>query len=89
MKVIGQPENYSEMLERIFACTLATGVLCTVSLAIVLPQVKAFLDSVSTDAELGPLKRLKALYVLLPAALAIVSRVIKLHNRISPCANVR
>ena len=89
MKIIAQPESYSDMLERIFATTLVTGIMCTLILAGSSPAVKALLDSVKTEAEIGPVKNLKALYVLLPIAIAVISRALRLHDRISDILRIR
>jgi TIR domain len=83
MKVIGQPENYSDVLERVFVTTLITGFGCTFVLGLASPEVKIILDSINTDTELGPIKGLKLLYVAIHALLALFSRVIKLHDRVS------
>jgi hypothetical protein len=89
MKVIGQPENYSDILVRIFVCTLVTGVICTAALGLVLPEVKRLLDSAATDAELGPFKNLGAAYVAIPFAFALASRIVKLHDRVSNLLRLR
>ncbi|MGD9850425.1 MAG: toll/interleukin-1 receptor domain-containing protein [Nitrospirales bacterium] len=89
MKVIGQPENYSEMLERIFIMTLVVGFCCTVFLGIGSPDVKRVLDSIGTEAELGPIKGLKLLYVAIPLFIALISRAIKLHDRVSDILRLR
>jgi len=89
MKIIGQPESYSEMLERIFATTLATGFLCTVFLAQGSPAVHDLVNRISASADIGPLKGVKALYVLIPLGIAIFARVIKLHDKISDIFRIR
>jgi len=89
MKLIGQPESYSDMLERIFVATLATGLACTVLLAQASPAFRNFLNSLSTTADVGPLKGVKALYVLVPLVLAVASRAIRLHDKISDVFRLR
>jgi TIR domain len=89
MKVIGQPETYSDVLERVFVTTLFTGFVCTFVLGQASPEVKRILDSINTDTELGPIKGLKLLYVAIPALLALFSRVIKLHDRVSDLLRLR
>lgn len=89
MKVIAQPESYSDMLERIFAMTVVSGFVCTVILASASPAVRAMLDSIKTEAEIGPIKGLKSLYVLIPIAIALVSRVVRLHDRLSDLLHLR
>jgi hypothetical protein len=41
------------------------------------------------DAELGPVKGLKLLYVVVPELVAILSRFIKLHDRVSDVLGLR
>ena len=89
MKILGQPDSYSDMLEPIFAISVATGVICTVVLADASPALKDFLNSFKMEAEIGPLKGIKALYVLIPLVVALFSRVIKLHDLISDLLRIR
>jgi hypothetical protein len=58
-------------------------------LAYASPAVKAFLDSVSDEAAIGPLKGLKALYVLIPLIIGLVSRILRLHDKISDILRIR
>lgn len=89
MKVIAQPESYSDMLERIFVVTVATGIICTLILASASPDVKALLDSITTETDVGPIKGLKALYVLVPIAVSMIFRIVRLHDWISDRLRIR
>ncbi len=89
MKIIAQPESYSDMLERVFATTVVTGIVCTLILASASPVVKSLLGSIQTETEIGPVKGLKVLYVLPPIALALISRIIRLHDKISDLLRIR
>jgi hypothetical protein len=89
MKIIGQPADYSEILQRIFWFSIATGLFSTAMLAKTSPAVQTFLDSIATEADLGPIKSIKVLYLLIPSAIAVVSRMIKLHDRISDLFRIR
>jgi hypothetical protein len=89
MKIIGQPDSYSEMLERIFATTLATGFLCTLLLAQSSPAFHALIQSILTKADLGPIKNISALYILIPLGIATFARVILLHDKISDLLQLR
>jgi hypothetical protein len=89
MKIFGQPENYSDMLERIFIFSLGVGVFCVLELSFYSPSVKNILDSISIETDIGLVKGLKALYVVVPLIVAIISRVIKLHDRISDIFLIR
>jgi hypothetical protein len=89
MKIIGQPESYSDMLERIFSTTLISGILCTLLLAQASPAFHALIQSVSTQADLGPIKNLKAFYILIPLGVAFIARVILLHDKISDMLRLR
>lgn len=89
MTLIGQPETYSDVLSRVFTTTLVTGVACSVALAHSSADFKTLFDSVPFDADIGPVKGLKVLYVLLPGGVAVLSRVVKLHDRISDLLGLR
>lgn len=89
MKVIAQPESYSDMLERVFVTTVVSGVTCTLILASASPAVKALLDSVQTETEIGPIKGIKTLYVLIPIVIAVISRIVFLHDRLSDLFHIR
>ncbi len=89
MKIFGQPESYSDMLERIFVFTLGTGVICVFWLSASSPAVKDILDSISMETDIGMVKGVKALYVLIPVTVAIFSRIIRLHDKISDLFSIR
>ncbi len=89
MKIIGQPESYSDMLERIFSTTLVSGLLCTVILAQASPAFHALIRSVSTQADIGPIKNIKAFYILIPLGVAFFTRVILLHDKLSDILRLR
>lgn len=89
MKAIAQPDSYSDMLERIFVTTVVTGVVCTVLLATASPPAKALLDSVKAEADLGFIKISKPLYVGVPLFVAVLSRIVRLRDRISDLLRIR
>jgi hypothetical protein len=89
MKLVGQPENYSELLERVFVATTVTGLICTAALSASSPEVRAFLSSVNVEAEFGPIKKLKLLYLGIPLVVALLSRIFKLHDRLSDILRLR
>ena len=83
MKIFGQPESYSDILQRVFYCTVVTSLICVFVLSCYSPAVKNFLEIVNLKADIGVVKGFKALYVLIPLAIAFASRFIKLHDKIS------
>lgn len=89
MKVISQPENYSDMLERVFVTTLSTGLGCTVALWASSPSFKRVVGVVPGEADLGPFKALNAGLVALPLLVAFISRMVKLHDRLSDVFRIR
>jgi hypothetical protein len=89
MKIIGQPESYSDILQRIVVFSVATGIFCSFILAKASPAVKTFMDSVPFEAELPLIKGLKALYVLIPIIISILSRILLLHDKISDLLHIR
>lgn len=88
-ELFGQPDSYSDMLQRIFVMSIVTGIICTFILADASPALKGILDSVKTEADIGLMKGLKALYVFIPLLVAFFSRVMKLHDRISDVFRIR
>ena len=89
MKIFGQPDSYSEILQRVFCFSLGVGICYTVFLSRVSPDVKTFIESFNMEADIGPIKGLKALCFVIPLLLAIFSRMILLHDKISDILRIR
>lgn len=89
MTIMGQPNDYSDMLKRIFWTTFTSGILCAFILAAASPHMHSFLESVRIKADVPFVKGLKALYVLIPLLIAGVSRAIYLHDKISDVFHIR
>ncbi len=89
MSLISQPESYSQILTRIFVATLTTGILCTFGLAGASPHFHKFLEGWNTHTSIGIIDNVKALYVLVPLAVAIASRAFLLHDKISDWCRIR
>jgi hypothetical protein len=87
--MIGQPETYADVLKRVFYTTLSTGFLCSLALAKASPELRHLLERVPMTSDFGPIKEIKVLYVALPAAVALASRIVKLHDRISDLLQLR
>ena len=84
MSIIGQPESYSDMLKRIFFATVVTGILCSIALAAVSPEVHAFFESWDAEVNFIIFTKVKPLYILIPSAAAGVSRFFLLQCHPSP-----
>lgn len=89
MKIFGQPEDYSEILQRIFYTSVSTGIACTVLLAKASPPIQELINSINASADIGPIKNIKVLYVLIPFLIGVLSRMLKLHDRISDVFRIR
>ena len=89
MKFFGQPADYSEMLQRVFFFSIVTGLICTFLLASASPLIQEIVDSLKTEVDFGPIKSIKAMYILIPGVIALLSRIIKLHDRISDLLWIR
>ena len=89
MNFLGQPESYSDMLQRIFVATLSVGLLCTFWISSVSPAFKHFLNSWNTETSIGLIDGLKAWYLLIPLTVALFSRIILLHDKISDLFKIR
>ncbi len=91
MRIVRQPESYNDILERIFYVTLFSGVVCTFWLAAISPEVHRLLESrkeTSTLPVIG-IGNVKILYCLVPIGVALLSRIVKLHDRISNVFRIR
>ena len=53
------------------------------------PSLKSIIDSISVEADIGVIKGVKALYVLIPLVVAFISRIVKLHDKISDLFSIR
>jgi hypothetical protein len=89
MKIFGQPEDYSEILQRVWYTSVATGIGCTAVLAKASPDLQSLIDSISTKADIGPIKSVKVLYVLIPVLIGVLSRMLRLHDKISDIFRIR
>jgi len=89
MKIVGQPESYSDMLQRIFYSSVASGFICTIILTQVFPSFKSLIDLVSIRADFGFIKDLKALLVIIPLGIGLISRMLRLHDKISDLLRIR
>jgi hypothetical protein len=87
--MIGRPENYPDMLKRVFWTTLVIGIGCSVALASASPELKKFFDQLPYEVELGSVKGLKLLYVVIPAVVALLSRIVKLRDHVSNVFGLR
>lgn len=86
--MIGQPKDYSEMLKRIFMSSLIVGLICTLSLAYKSPAIYKLIHLSSEDWDLGPVA-LPIVAVAIPFIVAIIARMITLHNVISNIFKIR
>jgi len=89
MTIVGQPESYSEMLKRIFYLSIASGFICTIILAKAYPAFGSLIDSISTKADLGFIKNLNALLVVIPLVIGLISRMLRLHDELSYLLRIR
>ena len=88
LSLIEQPKDYSQMLKRVFVATLIAGLASTLALAYFSPPIQALLFSNSTKINLGPVS-LPWLVAVIPLLVAVVSRIVKLHDRISDLVGIR
>jgi hypothetical protein len=89
MTIIRRPESYDDTLERIFWCSLGTGCVCTYLLASAWPSLRALIESVKGEAEIGPVNGLPTMLVFIPLVFALVSRMVCLHEWISRVLRIR
>jgi len=89
MSIISQPDSYQGILKRIFYMSVITGVVCTFCIAKASPLFKELLDSFNVEANLGPMKNVKALYLLIPLGIALTSRIFRLHDKLQKVFGIR
>jgi len=88
--MIGQPKNYSNILERIFFSSFIVGLSCSIILGIMSPTIQDFFNNFSFTLKwkIGE-NVLPILLFLIPFIVALFSRIIKLHNIISNIFKIR
>ncbi|GMV23789.1 MAG: hypothetical protein AMXMBFR57_37380 [Acidimicrobiia bacterium] len=89
MTILGQPEKYSEILSRVFWGHFVFALLCMAGLAQASPWVTSFVDKWQHEVSLGAVDGLKAGGVVAPLLIALVGRIIQLHDRISDIVRLR
>jgi hypothetical protein len=89
MSFVGQPENYSDILFRIFVASSVVGFVACQLLASVSPETKALMDVVDVEGAFGIIGSVKLLYIAIPATVGMVFRWITLHDRISSLLGIR
>jgi hypothetical protein len=87
--MIGQPKSYSGILTRVFWASVLSGIGSIYLLSDAVPQVSQFIDSLPKKVDFGILKDIKVLTVLIPLAIALLSRIIRLHNLLSTILRIR
>lgn len=85
----GQPNDYSDILKRIFFFTFLVGMIGTIIIAFNTPAIWDLAKSFNMEVTIGPLKITKILLVVVPFTIALFSRVFKLHDRISDLLRIR
>ncbi len=86
---LGQPNDYSDILKRIFFFTVLVGIGGTAIIAWQSPAVWDLVRSFKTEVSIGPVKVTHLVLVVVPMALALFSRIVKLHDRISDLLCIR
>lgn len=83
-----QPKTYSDMLSRIFKSTLFIGTICTFILGRYSKEINELITSSTIEWDIGPIT-LPILSVLIPLIIALFSRIICLHDKISNLFKIR
>lgn len=83
-----RPKNYNEMLNKIGVSTFLLALGLTWIVARYVPKIGALLSSDNTEVDVLTL-HLKILYVLPAAIIAVVARIIRLHNCVSTLFGIR
>ncbi len=88
MSLIGPPKDYSEMLNKIFVFTFFGSLICTYLVSLASPAVSSYLNKFSIAVEILGLS-VPIAYVVPPLLIAILARIIKLHDKISDLFRIR
>src|ERR1700722_13628022 len=83
-----RPTSYSEMLNKIGIFTFLSALGLTLVVAYFVPSVATFLNSEPTTVEVLTLK-IPLLFVLPPVIIALVARIIRLHDKVSDLFGLR
>jgi hypothetical protein len=83
-----RPASYSEMLNKIGIFTFLSALALTILVAYFVPSVSTLLNSDPTTVEIASIK-IPLLYVVPPAILALLARIIRLHDKISDLFGLR
>ena len=83
-----RPASYGEMLNKIGIFTFLSALVLTVVVANCVPSISTFLNSDPTTVEIVGIK-IPLLYALPPAILALLARIIRLHDKISDLFGLR
>jgi hypothetical protein len=83
-----RPSNYSEMLNKIGTFTFLVALGMTWVVAYFVPEISTFLHSQTATVEVLTLK-IPLLYVVPAVVIAIIARVIRLHDKLSDLFKIR
>ncbi len=83
-----RPTSYGEMLNKIGIFTFLSALGLTLVVAYFVPSIKAFLNSDPTTVEILTMK-IPLLFVVPPAIIGLVARILKLHDRVSDLFGLR
>lgn len=83
------PTNYSEMLNKIAIFTFFVSLIMTVLVSSASPTVSDFLARFDIKVEVASITSIPIAYVVPPLIIALLARVIKLHDKISTLFRLR
>ncbi len=89
VKILGQPEDYSDVLMRIAVFTGISCFICIFWISATCPGIKSLIETSGGKADFFWIKGVNVLYVVIPLAVAVVCRIIKLHDRVSDLFFIR
>ena len=89
MSVFAQPKTYSEMLAKIAIFTGGTAFLLTLLIAWHSPPIARALDALNIDVKIWVFDKVQLGWVIPAFLIALLSRIIKLHDRISDAFRLR
>lgn len=85
----GLTKDYSEMLRKIATFTFIVSCILMVVVTTASPSLSTFVDKFSLSVDLFGIKKIAIGYIIPPALITIIARVIKLHDKISDVFKIR
>lgn len=89
MNPFSAPKDYSEMLNKIFVYTFFGSLFFTFLISSSSPTILAILNKSAIKVDVPGIKEVSIAYAIVPLIVALFTRVVKLHDKISDLFKIR